>query len=115
MPGYIPGIGKRLEALAECERQFLEALASDPVPDKLAEVADQVRDAQIRALRAKAAQLVPSERNASGREHIMQEVRFWKRLTVDEIIQGYREGKLRGHRSQAVRRLAHSHQSLRPR
>lgn len=108
MGSYIPWFGKKREALADCEREFLESLQTATSPEKLASVAERVRAAQIRALKAKGAQLVPLERNAVGREHILQEIQFWKRLSADEIIQGYRDGKLCGHRSSEARRRAHN-------
>lgn len=106
MASYIPYYGKKRAALAACERAFAAAIQSEVNAAKLAQNAEQVRDAQVRALRAKLAQLAPSEKNALAIAHIDQEINFWKRLSTNAIIAGYRAGKLQGHRSSEVRRMA---------
>jgi hypothetical protein len=104
MATYIAWYGKKLEGLAQHEREFIDLLHSEPDATRLAEAAEEVRAAQIRALKAKRAQLVPSERNTRGFKNLEREIAFWLHVPVQTIIDGYRSEKLRGHRSAAVRR-----------
>jgi hypothetical protein len=104
MANYIAWYGKKREHLIESERDFGALLQSQPDPSKMAEAAEQVRVAQIRALKAKRAELPPSEKNAAAVENLDREIEFWLALSVGEIIAGYQTGKLRGHRATATRR-----------
>jgi hypothetical protein len=101
--GYIPWFGKKLERLAESERELAALLAASAGEAGLAEVAQAVRSAQIRALRAKRSQLPPSEKNAVAVSNLGHEIDFWQALSVADVIEGYRSGRLRGHRATAVR------------
>ena len=103
MAGYIPWFGKKLGGLAEREREFASLLAKSAGEEVLANAAEAVRAAQIRALRAKRSQLPPSEKNAIAVSNLGQEIDFWQALSVADVIEGYRSGKLRGHRASAVR------------
>ena len=76
------------------------------VIDRLAAVAEEVRAAQVRALKSKRAQLPPRETYAAAVANLDREIQFWVGLSVDQIIDGYRTGELKGHRSAAVRRPA---------
>ena len=53
MAGYIPWFGKKRVKLAEHEREFITVLKTDASAIALAERAEQVCAAQVRALRAK--------------------------------------------------------------
>jgi len=104
MANYIPWYGKKRERLAEHERAFLPLLQNETDVKQLREAADTVRLAQVRALKAKRAQLPPSEKYAVAIANLDREIQFWLALTGDEVIEGYRSGTLRRHRATAVRR-----------
>jgi hypothetical protein len=106
MANYIAWFGKKREHLIEREREFVALLQSDADATKLAACAEAVRAAQIRALKAKRAQLRPSERYAVAMEHLEDEIAFWLGLSFEQIAAGYRTEKLKGHRSKAVRKAA---------
>src|SRR5439155_9529633 len=104
MARYIPWFGKKRENLAERERELTALLENETDRAKLAKKADEVRADQVSALKSKRGQLAPSEKNAIAVAHLNREIKFWLDLTVEEIIEGYRTGALKGHRSTAVRR-----------
>src|SRR5689334_9755279 len=97
MANYIAWYGKKRQHLLEREREFSLLLQHEADADKIADAAQEVRAAQVRALKSKRAQLGPSAR-------LDREIEFWLGLSVEQIVDGYRSGKLRGHRSTAVRR-----------
>src|SRR5437763_1524139 len=104
MVSYLPWYGKKRERLAELEATFLAALQTATDAKRLHKSAETIRLAQIRALRAKRGQLARSEKNAVAVQNLNREIQFWLGLSVNQVIAGYRDGKLRGHRSSAVRR-----------
>jgi hypothetical protein len=102
MANYIAWFGKKRERLLDCEREFLSLLRGESDSTKVAKAADAVRAAQIRALKSKRAQLPPAEKSAIAVAHLKREIEFWQKLSSRQIIDGYRSGKLKGHRSTAV-------------
>ena len=103
MANYIAWYGKKRERLAEHERAFLPLLQQETDLKQLREAADTVRLAHVRALKARRAELPPSEASAVAIANLNREIRFWLALTVDDVIEGYRSGVLRRHRATAVR------------
>ena len=106
MASYIAWYGKKRQCLAEHERKFAALLRNEKDMSRLAEGVEMVRAAQVRALKAIRAQLPPSEKNALGVANLDREIRFWVALAAEEVIEGYRTGKLRGLRARAVRRAS---------
>jgi hypothetical protein len=106
MANYIAWYGKKRERLLERERDFLALLQTDTTESKLAEGAEEVRAAQVRAMKAMRAELPPSEKNARAVANLDQEIAFWTALSAGDVIDGYRTGKIKGHRSTAVRQAA---------
>ena len=104
MANYIAWYGKKREYLIERERKFVTLLQKDADKSRVAESAEEVRAAQVRALKSKRAELRPSEKNAVAVANLDREIAFWLGLSVEEIIDGYRTAKLKGHRSTAIRR-----------
>jgi hypothetical protein len=98
MANYIAWFGKKRARLAECETQFAELLRLNASHSQIAEGADTIRAAQIRALKAKLAQLPPQEQYAVAVDNLNCEIQFWINLPAEELIEGYRSGKLGGHR-----------------
>jgi hypothetical protein len=108
MASYLPWFGKKREHLAWCEEMFAPLLSRQADDPELVKCAEAVRVAQIRALRAKRAQLRPSEPYRVAMENLKKEIEVWQALSIMEIVKGYRSGKLCGHRAAAVRdRAAH--------
>jgi hypothetical protein len=62
MASYLPWYGKKRQHLAEYEREFVAFLQTGATDSRLAKAAEKVRAAQVRALKAKRAQLPPSEK-----------------------------------------------------
>ena len=62
-----------------------------------------VRLAHVRALKAKRAQLPPTEKAMAAIENLDREIQFWTMLNADQIIAGYRDGSLPKHRAVVVR------------
>lgn len=106
MASYIPWFGKKRAALAEHEQNLREAIESKVAPALLAKAAEEVRNAHLRALRARLAQLAPCGKNAVANRNILREMETWRQLSTEQIIQGYRDGKLQGVRSSQIRRTA---------
>jgi hypothetical protein len=106
MANYIPWYGKKRARLADREHEFAALLLQETNETRLAEGAESVRAAQIRALKARRAQLAPAEKNAESVENLDHEIQSWLGLTGAEIIEGYRDGKLRGFRAPLVRRVS---------
>jgi len=104
MAGYTAWYGKKRKALDDREKELIAALEAGSSAAALAELADKIRAAQVRALRSKRAQLAPSERNAKAVANLDREIAYWVGLSREVIIDGYRTGKLVGHRSAASRR-----------
>jgi len=104
MAGYIAWYGKKREALAEREKELIAALQVDSSDAALAELAEDVRAAQVRALRSKRAELRPFERNAKAFANLDREIAYWLGLSAEAIIAGYRSGKLVGHGPTTSRR-----------
>lgn len=107
MASYVPRYGKKRERLAELERELTALLQTEAEAARVAEAAQAVRAARVRALKAKRAELAPSEKNTVAVENLEREIQFWLWLPVEQVIDGYRTGKLRGHRAAAVRRAIH--------
>lgn len=59
----------------------------------------------MRALKAKRAQLPPTEKAAVAIEGLDREVQFWMMLNADQIVTGYRDGWLPKHRVVTGREL----------
>jgi hypothetical protein len=106
MANYIAWYGKKRERLLERENDFSALLQGGAEASKLAEAAKELRAAQVRALRSKRAQLPPSEKNATAVANLDCEIAFWQALSVEDVIGGYRTGKLKGYRAPAVKRAA---------
>ncbi|HQY87485.1 MAG TPA: hypothetical protein PK402_02425 [Tepidisphaeraceae bacterium] len=105
MTSYIAWYGKKRVRLAEMEMEFINQLHHQVTGVKLDRGAEEVRLAQIRALKSKRAELKPSGQNELAIAHLNDEIKFWMTLSVEEIIDGYKSGKLRGHRLKVVRNL----------
>src|SRR6266542_4438524 len=89
MANYIAWYGKKRQRLAAHEREFAALLRSEKDASRLADGAERVRAAQVRALKSKRAQLSPSEKNAVAFGKLDSEIRFWLALTTEEVIGGY--------------------------
>ena len=61
MAGYVPWYGKKRACLVEHEKKFATLLQTTTEPDRLAEGAEIIRAAHVRALRASKACLAPKE------------------------------------------------------
>jgi hypothetical protein len=94
MANYIPYYGKKLERFNRHERVFLAILRSQNDIELLREAAETVRLAKIRALKARRAQFPPSEKYAIEVAKLEGELAFWFALTDEEVIAGYRSGRL---------------------
>lgn len=103
MACYIPWYGKKKARLAEVEEIFIAILEDTTDLKKLKEVAEKVRIAHVRALKAKRAQLPPTEKAADAIEAIDHEMQFWNMLNADQIVAGYRDGSLPKHRGWTAR------------
>ena len=90
MASYIGWYGKKRAALARFERELVGMLQKDANATTLAEQAERVRAAQVRALRSKRAQLPPAERNAAAVANLDWEIAYWLGLPLDVIIDGFR-------------------------
>src|SRR5687767_2154186 len=106
MASFVPYYGKKRFRLEEREDEFLEVLRSGASGTRVAEAAETVRTAHIRALKEKSQQFAPSERNAAILEEIERAIRWWTDLPNDAIVESYRDPKRRRKMSSAVRRAA---------
>src|SRR5215207_246986 len=106
MASFIPWYGKKSSRLAERERELLDVLRSNAGDARIANAVETIRIAHIRALKEKCQKFAPSEKSATVYEDIEQAIRWWRGLSTDAIIQGYRDPKRRRQMSSAVRRAA---------
>src|SRR3954462_3802483 len=106
MASFIPYYGKKRSRLAEREREFLEVLHSDASETRVAETAETVRIAHVRALKEKRQKFAPSEKNSALYGRIVQAIRWWMDLPTDAIIEGYRDPIRRRKMSSAASRAA---------
>jgi len=97
MANYIPWYGKKKARLAEVEDAFIAILKNTTDPKKLNEIADKVRLAHVRALKARRAQLPPTEKARVAIEGLDREIQFWSTLNADQIVTDYRDGSLPKH------------------
>jgi hypothetical protein len=104
MANYVPSHKKKRERLEIREEKFLQMLKSETDLSRIVEEAEIIRAAKIRALKAVRRTLPPSEKYAEVFAKLDKEMRVWAVIAVGEIIEGYRTGKLKGVRAQAVRR-----------
>ena len=104
MASYTPYYGKKRYRLAVHEREFAALLRKETNVSRLADGAENVRAAQVCALRARRAQLPPSETHAVAIENLDRKIQFWLALSVEEVIEGYRTGKVKAVHETAVQR-----------
>jgi len=104
MASFVAWYGKKRLRLAEHEREFLEVLRSEVNETRLAETAEKIRAAHVRALKEKRQKFAPSEKNELVLVGIDQEIHRWLGLPIETIIEGYRNPNLRRKMSSAVRR-----------
>jgi hypothetical protein len=83
----------RKEAIAprETEDEFLALLNDAAGTTRIAEAAETLRLAHIRALKEKRQSLAPSEKNAAIYGKIEAAIRQWTELPEDAIIEAYRD------------------------
>lgn len=106
MASYLPWYGKKRERLSVHEREFVALLQNEMDESRLANGAEAVRVAQIRALKAKRAKLPPSEKNATAVANLDREIQCWLALTIHDVIERYRTGQFRGPRAKTVRQAS---------
>jgi hypothetical protein len=104
MASYVPYYGKKRYRLAVHEREFAALLRTAASAPRLATGAERVRAAQVCALKAMRAKFPPSEANAVAVQNLDRQIQFWLALHTEEIIEGYRTGKLRAVRQTAAAR-----------
>jgi hypothetical protein len=104
MASYIAWYGKKRARLAKHERKFTSLLLTTTDAARLADGAEIVRAAHVRALKAIRGQLAPRETNAEAFAKLDIEIQFWLALSAQELIEGYRTGNLKGHPPTSVRR-----------
>ena len=104
MASFIPWYGKKRTRLAQVEEQFRQTLARETDRARLAEAAEAVRTAQVRALKEKRQQFAPSEKNAIVLSQIEESIRSWRERSADSIIEGYRDPKRQRKMSATVRK-----------
>jgi hypothetical protein len=96
MASFLPSYGKKHAHLAELEREFLRILGSRASDTELAEAAETIRCAQVRALKEKRQEFAPSENNARLFAEVDGQIKWWAELSNDGIVERYRDAKVRG-------------------
>jgi hypothetical protein len=91
MASYIPWYGKKRQRLKQVEDEFIELLHQARDRSALAQAADKLRAAHIRALKARRDYLAPCEKNATAFQNRDREIEQWTNLPVEVIIERYRE------------------------
>ena len=90
MAGYVLWHGKKRQLLARREQEFQAILQAETNTEKLKEWAEEIRAAQIRALKSKRAQLPPSEKNLEKVNELEREMEIWLHSPADSIIEIYK-------------------------
>ena len=91
MAGYIPWYGKKRARLKKVEQDLISLLRQPTHSSAIAEAAEKLRAAQIRALKARRDYLAPSEKNTVAFQNRDREIAEWKNRSAEEIIQIYRQ------------------------
>jgi hypothetical protein len=105
MASFIAWYGKKRSRLRDHEQEFLEVLRGETSQTRLAEAAETIRAAHIRALKELRQKHAPSEKNYGIYSQIEQTIRWWTVLPKEAIIEGYRDPKRRRKMSSIVRRI----------
>jgi len=92
MANYIPWYGKKRARLVAHEQRFIAVLQSNADGDEIAEAAEEVRAAKIRALKAKRAQLPPAEISLAKVEELNGEIERWLSMPTEAIVEAYENG-----------------------
>lgn len=105
MASFVACYGKKRSRLAQREWEFLQLLRNGAGETAVAEAADTIRTAHVRALKEKRQKFAPAEKNAAVLADIEEAIRWWMNQPNHEIIEGYRDPKRRQQMSSAVRRV----------
>ena len=92
MSNYIPHYTKKIEILEKRERTLRHAIKGNLSHEKTVRAVREVREAQFRVIKAKRAQIRPTDfelRDVLLSECTEQET-LWRTLTDEEIIEKYR-------------------------
>src|SRR5690348_14668113 len=90
MANYIAWYGKKRKHLIEREREFIALLQAGADGRRIAEAAEAVRAAKVRALKSKRAEFPPSEKSEVMVQNLELQIEFWLALPVEKIVEGYR-------------------------
>jgi len=93
MASYVPWYGKKREQLAKHEHELMLFLQKGTEMSKVLKAAEIVRAAEVRALKARIAQLPASEKSAGTIVDLEHEIQVWMQLPVAAIIEKYRMRK----------------------
>jgi len=86
MASYIAWYGKKRDRLRQIEHDFIDLLRTAPNLSTLAKVAELLRSAHIRALKARREYLSPCEKNTEAFQNRTREIQQWTNLPVEAII-----------------------------
>ena len=92
MANYLAHHTKKKEILEKREFQLMKAIEKGFPNEKIQKLASEVRDAQSRVINAKESQMVPSDsdRDLVLIQRIEKDRKYWKTISIDEIIEIYR-------------------------
>jgi hypothetical protein len=96
MANYLAHYTKKLQTLARKKLDLLRLLQREAGQEEVAVAAEAVREAQIRALEAKSAQVAPCEANARRLRAIEEEISACQRRSTAEIVTSCRDHPCKG-------------------
>ena len=90
MTNYVPRHSKKRERFERVESELMRAISSGAQPAVLERLVFDVRQAKLRALRARKAQLPPKGEFADEIAAIDRSIEAWLHRGSDEILDQYR-------------------------
>lgn len=86
MTSYVPRHAKKRERLERLEADLLRLLQADASPARLERAAVAIRDATIRAIAARRAELPPTVEHAEEIQDLDSRMETWREIGLAEII-----------------------------
>jgi hypothetical protein len=86
MTSYVPRHAKKRERLERLEADLQRLLLADAAPARLHKAAEAIRDATIRAIAARRAELPPTAEHADEIEDLVERMEVWREIETADII-----------------------------
>lgn len=90
MAGYVPYYSKKRERREYLESVLLRILGTDAAPKRVLRAAEAVRQAKMRELASRRAELPPKQELATELAAIDRQMGTWSTIPLEAIVDSYR-------------------------